>query len=290
MKMATRYATETREIYDAEEHEYATHHSVINRELLAYFADNLLVRYALEAAVKQRCDPFAPVTAKSNTLNQGRVVDTNDSVSDPTSATDGDVQKFTQPIADKVVSQTAPTNSEGRVKYPPSAYLRIPSCINPSTINFDEIGILYEFGDYYFFVFAELVGNDQKRIVLHSGYMEQSCVGHYLRTEWTSLEKCEVEFGRFGTGALGTDGGNSEWNVHSGRIQRLRAQCLEMAKEYATWLKGRVSSQTTTETIKRNLQLAWSDVMSRAETEWTLEQEKLKDADKFMEEFMVFEE
>jgi len=284
-EMAARYRDMMNEIHEAEIHNYATPQSVFDSELLAYFSDEPDAHYDVEVALEQHRDPFVRISTTSSALDKGEARADN-IVADSKVATASSANSTTQ--------NTPSTDSKDKISYPPSAYSCLESNINPNTIDLNKVGVLYEFMHYFYVIFETPCENRKKSTVTRCGFTPRWNMGRYLAIEWKMLEKCEIGLGLFGTGALGVDTGKREWNAHGGKMQRMRTRCLETARELAVYLTEKEDldlDQATTEDIKGYLGHALSRATGKADAEWKVkEQEETEDGDKFIEEFMLFEE
>ncbi|CAA9962147.1 hypothetical protein PTMSG1_05524 [Pyrenophora teres f. maculata] len=287
-EMETRYNNEKGKINEAEKHNYTTGRDIFTRELSAYFQDKPYVIHSLATAINQHRDPFALVDNKSRASNEGRAH------TDPRLATASDKKGTPENTPHEALTQTPPAESNGLINYPPSAYCCMNSSLNPDNVDINAVGILYEFRNQFFVVFQSTLANNREFPVLRYGFVAQHAIGRYLKIEWEMLENCPIGLGNFGTGALGTGAGKKEWNVHSAKIQRMRAVCFETAKEVALWLTSKEKpdlSLVEDHVIKSDLERAFIEKMKEVDAEWRLKERKnFVDAEKFMEEFMVFEE
>ena len=297
--MEIRYAKPEDENRESDQHNYGKSQSTFGIELSAYLPDKPIARRNLRVSIQQRRDPFAPIAKRSSAPPNTERTRADSIVSDLGSATTtGDAEVSTQSIAPKAMPQTPSTDSKdkSRYPYPPSAYICLASVVDSTTVDFNRIGILYEFADYFFLAFEVSRETSPGSIVKreYDGFVPRERVGHYLKTEWALLDKCELQPGLFGTGALVTDAGSGEWSVHSARIQLMRARCLEAAKEWVNTLKASHKidmSQVTTKGIEKHLEHRLKKARMMAATEWYAKYEaSLKEGDEFMEELMVFPE
>jgi len=295
-EMEARYRDMINEICEAEIHNYATPQSMFDSELSTYFSDEPDAHYDVKVALEQHRDPFARISTTSNVIDKGKARADNNIVPAPKAATASCANSSTQTTARKDMFQPPPTDSKDQIRYPPSAYFCQTSKINPNTIDLNNVGILFEFADYFFVVFEIPRENNKHGVVPRSEFVRRSMIGRYLTTEWAMLEKCDIRLGlgHIGTGALGADAEKREWNAHGRKIQHMRTRCLETARELTTFLTKKEDfdlDRAPTEQIKRLMARALSRAVDMADAEWKVkEQEEIVDDDKLVEEFIVFEE
>ena len=293
--LEARYRGMMKEICEAEIHNYATPQSVFDSELSAYFSDEPDAHYDVKVALEQHRDPFARISTTSNAFGKGKPR-ADDIVPASKAANASCANNPTQTTAHSDMSQPPPTDSKDQSRHPPSVYFCQTSKINPNTINLNNVGILFEFADYFFVVFEVPRENNKHDVVPRSEFVRHWMIGRYLTTEWTMLEKCDIGLGlgHVGTGALGADAEKREWNAHGGKMQYMRTRCLETARELAIFLTKKEDfdlDRAPTEQIKRLLARALSSAMDKADAEWKVEEHKeIVDGDKLVEEFIMFEE
>ncbi|KAF2827619.1 hypothetical protein CC86DRAFT_455229 [Ophiobolus disseminans] len=106
---------------------------------------------------------------------------------------------------------------------PPLLYSRT-AVIDPSTIDFNRIGILFAYGDYYYIVLDAMPA----QATPYSGFLHRSRIGMTLTCEWESIRGKTRACPR-GVGTAGNEGG--WWHVHSRTLMQLRSHVLDAAKE-----------------------------------------------------------
>ncbi|KAF1844085.1 uncharacterized protein K460DRAFT_157415 [Cucurbitaria berberidis CBS 394.84] len=154
-------------------------------------------------------------------------------------------------------------------------------------VNFDKIGILYEFLNGFYIVYESLQPQTG-RPTIHRAWMPQSGVGSYLKAEWLSLPKIQV--GPYGAGVPTSDGW---WNVHSTTIQYLRLSCLMKAQEIELEVCKAKEEKRQEVNLRRCVDVLGVQfgriIDALYGTRRVQEAEAAKATEKFMEEFMDFD-
>ncbi|KAG9192202.1 hypothetical protein G6011_10936 [Alternaria panax] len=170
----------------------------------------------------------------------------------------------------------------------PSAYFRCTFFnFDPDIVDLNKIGITYEYGDHYFIV-VQLPHPQTSEPVFQCGFLNRACVGSYLVYEWDSLVKEKV--GEWGVAVCDDDG---RWAMHSGMLHFMRYLCGRVAKALRYQIMLHVQKRGVklgAEKVKAQLLERFMTVFGRVEWDMKIsEKQAAEEADKFMEEFMVFE-
>ncbi|KAF1946596.1 hypothetical protein EJ02DRAFT_493708 [Clathrospora elynae] len=155
-----------------------------------------------------------------------------------------------------------------------------------NNVDFNRIGILYQYA-HMCYIIAVVPHPQNGKPNTRRAWVKLQDVGTYLRLEWIPLSKIQV--GRHGCGATNESPG---WASHSKLIQQLRLACLLRAQEIHAimWLKNEgkeMNMAQYTSVLEAHLAEVVDGVYG---TVVTRNAQVAKEADVFMEEFMVFEE
>jgi hypothetical protein len=177
--------------------------------------------------------------------------------------------------------QSSSAHRYAQPTYGPSCYFRCTFFnFNPNTVDINKIGILYEHGKSYF-ITVELPHPHTSVPTVQCGFVDRHVTGPYLFAEWHSLEKEYI--GDKGITVCADDG---RWAVHSHMLQLLRFHCGREAKTI-DYMLVMLSEEEAKAKLSQRLKLIVEDVYMALKAK---EHQAAKEADKFMEEFMVFEE
>lgn len=194
-----------------------------------------------------------------------------------------EARQIAKKVSDSTVTLPASGNDQPAPTYGPSFYFRDSFfTFNPNTVDLNRIGIVYEYGDYYY-ICLELPHPSSGVFMEQSGFVLRTVVGPYLAAEWASLTKEHI--GEYGIAVCGDD---RRWKVHGQVLWAVQNSCRKTATAlYHTpgWL-----SQCHEEEVRYNLgrwfkQAVYSVYLDEKERTNPNDEE----ADKFMEEFMVFD-
>ncbi|CAO2656422.1 Nn.00g052250.m01.CDS01 [Neocucurbitaria sp. VM-36] len=163
----------------------------------------------------------------------------------------------------------------------PVLYFNLPiPGFDPRSVNYDRIGILYQFMNQYFSI-CECLHYETNQPTICRAWVPKHLVGNYLFLEWESLPKVQV--GRYGMGVSTSDG---SWKVHSTTIQKLRRYCLVEAQD--------VEKEVFKLSIWKHVTVL-EDIFGRVvdayyTKEKAREDKAAKEADEVMKEFMKFDD
>ena len=114
-----------------------------------------------------------------------------------------------------------------RSKCPTALFTSRTKLTDYATINYDRVGILFEYRSYYYTILEPIQGkNAAFKEGIHRGWLHESHLGIQLVCEWESIPKMRV--GQDGIGATGSTQG--WWLVHSRIIMSLRNLIVGIAK------------------------------------------------------------
>ncbi|KAI4627591.1 uncharacterized protein J4E87_004155 [Alternaria ethzedia] len=186
-------------------------------------------------------------------------------------------------VSDSTVTLPASGSDQPAPAYGPSFYFRDTFfTFNPNTVDLNRIGIAYEYGDYYY-ICLELPHPSSGVFMEQSGFVPRSVVGPYLAVEWASLTKEHI--GEYGIAVCGDD---RRWKVHGQVLRAVQNSCRKTAT--ALYHTPRWLSQCHEEEVRYNLGRWFKQAVHSV---YQHEKEKTnpndEEADKFMEEFMVFD-
>lgn len=97
--------------------------------------------------------------------------------------------------------------------------------LDPDAVNFDRLGILYEYFEFYFTI-CEVTEPKTGEVKLIHAWMPRHNLGPYIKREWASLPKVKV--GAYGAGVASSEGW---WKVHGMEMQNLRSACLAKVQD-----------------------------------------------------------
>jgi hypothetical protein len=244
-------------------------HSVFNINVTAY-------SYSMMIRDTRRDASDAVVTATDTSKPKAR----SDSL-----VTDTQARQLAEGLGEtattKPTTQPSSAQNHAQATSGPSCYFRCPFfSFNPDTVDLNKIGIVYEYRQSYF-IMVDLPHPSTRKNIHQSGFIGRSVVGPYLAAEWASLTKEEI--GESGTAVCANDG---RWAAHSHMLQSLRYRCRREAL-----IMQHSLAKLGEEQVKLKLSQVFKLVVNWVHT---LEERKAHEqnqvADKFMEEFMVFED
>lgn len=244
-------------------------HSVFNINVTAY-SFNMMTRYPRRDAFDAVVTP--PDTSKPEARSDSLVTDTQARQL---------MEGLSKIAVTKPAAQPSSAQNHDQATDGPSCYFRYPFFnFSPNIVDVNKIGIVYEFHHFYY-IMVDLPHPMTGEITHQSGFIGRSVVGPYLAAEWASLKKENI--GEIGTAVCTDDG---RWSVHSHILQAVRSLCRHEALilQYSHANLGE-------EQVKLKLSQVFKLVINWVHA---IEERKMhkqnQEADKFMDEFMVFED
>lgn len=163
--------------------------------------------------------------------------------------------------SDEVLSEQSCDETPAQHPYGPFFNIKLRHYIGDAAVNFDKIGIVYQYGETFFVVFEVKINERSTRV--HGDTFHGSKIGNYLHHEWAILPKMYT--GQFCIGASQSDQPN--W-VHSQVLGKLRLQCTTIAQRFESVRKERNSTEANfAEVLQRRLLQQVDKYYARLEAE-----------------------